>query len=471
MNFKLKLSYLLVFFIILANTLFAQEILIDSKLQKDTITLGEQVELKIQAKTPKNVQALFPDFKDTLKKNVEIIYNFDVQTTENENYNLYNKRLFITSFDTGNYVIPPIYVGLIKEHDTIFSFTDELNLYVKPYILLDTIPIDTIYASVNGFVVRGHDGFKKEIEKAIPDSIKRKFTTDTLEMAKQYVKEQYFQLFSSKVTQSTTMYDQDQIQKIAEAPEHSLFLVDKSGILSEYVVPGSMDTIFVHEYDQVQAGQPLYTVFRIKDINEDLYDTPFNMAEFLYVLKKFFTKYWWIIIIALLLAAGLIYYFLFYKKDKKPAIFRAKPKEPAHLTALRELEKIRKEKIWAKGLIKEFHVQVTDVIRNYIEDRFGINAKEMTTTEILSSFSGTDYLDNENIQKLKQMLELADTVKFAKYQPLQNENDLSLNNAVGIVESTKEEIVDDQTLKHVEAELEVSENIKSDMEKNEKRDE
>ncbi|MDL2262094.1 hypothetical protein LJC11_01160, partial [Bacteroidales bacterium OttesenSCG-928-I21] len=399
-------------------------------------------------KAPKNTLVEFPNFKDTLKKNIEIIHNFEPIITEDGDYNLYNKKLLITSFDTGYYAIPSINLQLIKNQDTVLAPTNETYFYVTPYILLDTIPVDTIYSSANAFVVRGHNGFKKEIEQSIPDSLKQNLVADTLAMVKQYAKEQFIQMFSSQLTQATTMYDQDQILKIAEAPEHSLFLVDKAGILAEFVVLGSLDTLFVNEFDQVQIGQPLYTVFRIKDINEDLYNTPFSFIEIWYSVKNFFAKYWWLILIILLVAAAIVYYFKYYKKGEKPIIFKAKPREPAHSIALRKLEKIRNEKIWIKGHIKEYYVQVTDVIREYIENRFEINAMEMTTREIMTSFSDTEYLNTDDTQKLSQMLDLADAVKFAKYQPLQNENDLTLNNSISFVENTKDENIEteDETL-------------------------
>ncbi|MDD3859651.1 MAG: hypothetical protein PHW83_05590, partial [Bacteroidales bacterium] len=123
--------------------------------------------------------------------------------------------------------------------------------------------------------------------------------------------------------------------------------------------------------------------------------------------------------------------------------------------ALEKLEQIRKEKIWSHGKIKEFHVQITDVIREYIENRFDIYAIEMTTSEILEAINNTN-CNETNKQKLQQILELADAVKFAKYQSLQNENDLSMSNSFDFVESTKEIIEENQQIKQVEAEIEMS---------------
>jgi hypothetical protein len=135
---------------------------------------------------------------------------------------------------------------------------------------------------------------------------------------------------------------------------------------------------------------------------------------------------------------------------------KIKPEEPPHVIALRELEIIRKEKIWSKGQIKEYHVQITDVVREYIEKRFGVFAVEMTTSEILESFENNELISEADFMKLRQILELADNVKFAKYQALQNENDLSLKNSFDFVENTKEIIDENSKIIQTEAVIEIT---------------
>lgn len=463
MNFKIQSIWLLLIITISVNNISAQEVFLDSKLQKDTIILGEQIELNIKAKISKNDKILFPDFKDTLRDKVEILLSFDPQINIDANYNIINKKLLITSFDTGSYIIPKLLIGLIHDNDTSYFETKSLKLNVKPYILLDTIPVDTTYASKFGFVVMGKGGFDDEIEKYIPDSIRNTLPADSLASIKQYIRGEILQLFSSELTKNTGLYNQEIIAKIAGASKQKLYIVDKGGILEEFIVPGSLDTLFVEEYQSVKSGQALFTLFRIKDIKEDLYNTPYNFAEFWYYTKKLFAKYWWIFVIGIVLTISLIYFFVFYKKSKKLSIFKVKPKEPAHIIAFNKLERIKNEKIWAKGLLKEYHVQITDVLREYIENRFGIYAKEMTSSEIISSFNNTNYITNEDVNSLQFILSIADSVKFAKYQPIQSENDLSLRKSFDFVENTKEVI--DEKLKHSEAEIELDDNMSLDTEK------
>lgn len=442
------------------NSLIAQDYILSVNSDKDTIIIGEHNNISIEAKLPKNVELIFPEYKDTLASKVEVLLDGEVQIEEDENYKIYRKKILVTSFDTGLNIIPFIPVRVVENSDTNNYITDTLSFFVKPYVLLDTIPVDTIYANRSGFIVFGKDDFKKEIEQYIPDSIKKSVSADSLNVIKAALKEQLTQLFSSELTQKTGLYNQEEILKIAASSSQKMFIVDKGGIAEDFIVAGSVDTVFVQEYQQVQQKQALFTLFRIKDIDENLYNTPFNWAEFWYYFKIYLKKYWWIIVIILVLIAGAVYYFKYYRKGEKPVLMKVKPQLPAHVIALEKLENIRKQKIWAKGQIKEFHVQLTDVIREYIENRFGIYAAEMTSSEILSAFESGNYIKDVDSFKLKQILEIADAVKFAKYQALQNENDMSMNNAIEFVESTKE-IVEENT-KTIVAEAEVEVDVKKE---------
>lgn len=105
--------------------------------------------------------------------------------------------------------------------------------------------------------------------------------------------------------------------------------------------------------------------------------------------------------------------------------------------AMTELERIRNEKIWQQGKVKDFYTEITDVLREYIELRFQISALEMTSDEVLSMIKSGKVLDSEQEQILSQVLKLADLVKFAKWTPELKENDLSLEQAFLFVEKTK----------------------------------
>ena len=137
----------------------------------------------------------------------------------------------------------------------------------------------------------------------------------------------------------------------------------------------------------------------------------------------------------------LILYSIRRKKKNKPFFtMPVKPKEPPHVIALRELDRIKNEKIWQKEKIKQYYSEVTDVLRIYIEERFEISAMEQTTHETLESFKyRRDLLGEKSFQNLSQILSLADLVKFAKYSPLPDDNNLTLVNSYFFVNETKKE--------------------------------
>jgi len=105
--------------------------------------------------------------------------------------------------------------------------------------------------------------------------------------------------------------------------------------------------------------------------------------------------------------------------------------------------------------VKKYHSELTDTIRQYIEDRFGINAMEQTTEETLEAMKHMEMPDKEVLAKLKEILELADLVKFAKFNPLPDENDLSMVNALFFVNQTKKELL--KSLEEQQKELEEKE--------------
>ncbi|MGF7139788.1 hypothetical protein [Roseimarinus sediminis] len=146
-----------------------------------------------------------------------------------------------------------------------------------------------------------------------------------------------------------------------------------------------------------------------------------------------------------LLLAGLIFLILYAikrKKNNQPVFaFPQKPKEPAHIIALRELDRIREQKIWQQGNVKQFYSEVTDTLRDYIEDRFGIRAPELTTDEIIAAFKyRNDLIDKAVFDNLVNLLSTADLVKFAKFEPLPDDNNLTLVNAYFFVNQTKLEV-------------------------------
>lgn len=167
------------------------------------------------------------------------------------------------------------------------------------------------------------------------------------------------------------------------------------------------------------------------------------------------------LLIALLIALAIVVYYFLKKKKKKGYYFTPKIILPPHIVAIEALDKLKARKLPQVGMNKEFHTELTDIIREYIEARFHINAPEMLTQDIINAVHlATDA--KSSTESLRQMLTLADLVKFAKFEPLQNENDLSLMNAYLFVNQTKLEEKQPEDVKETDSDKkeEVDETIK-----------
>ena len=102
----------------------------------------------------------------------------------------------------------------------------------------------------------------------------------------------------------------------------------------------------------------------------------------------------------------------------------------------KEREKLREKKLWQSGKIKEYYTEVTDILRRYMEARFGILAMESTTDEILESLTDGGHAAAPQLNILRPVLTMADLVKFAKAQPVPAENEETLASASRFVSET-----------------------------------
>ena len=141
-----------------------------------------------------------------------------------------------------------------------------------------------------------------------------------------------------------------------------------------------------------------------------------------------------------------------YRRNHNPEYIR---KDPAHIVALRKLDKYRGNKMWAADKQKIFYSGITDTLREYISARYGVGAMEMTTAEIFADLKHAD-VPAELLGELKELFERADFVKFAKFTADDEDNAKALPTAVRFVTSTYQaEIedssdVDDEVGAHVE---------------------
>ena len=142
------------------------------------------------------------------------------------------------------------------------------------------------------------------------------------------------------------------------------------------------------------------------------------------------------LILMLLFGAGCVF-LIVRLKNNKPIIkiIKIEPKLPPHQEAMKHIEEIKANKNMQREDPKLYYTELTDVIRTYIAERFGFNAMEMTSAEIIEQL--LQVKDKDSLKDLKYLFETADLVKFAKHAPMMNENDMNLVNAVDFINETK----------------------------------
>lgn len=273
---------------------------------------------------------------------------------------------------------------------------------------------------------------------------------------------------------STTLFIGDQTDMHLQVT-HDKQEVVQMPIYGETLMPGIeivdrtiVDTTYLAN-DQVQLNQyltltsfadSLFYISPIPFVNGD--DTIFSEGISLNVVQPFEmdsadmaitdikdiykAKIWWwgiirwILLALLCIGLGIgIYYLARYIAQHKKGEEITKPSEPqrpAEEIALEALDQIKREKIWQSGQTKQYHTQLTDVIRTYIAQRYDFSSNEKTSDEILREMH-IRLQDNRDLyNQLRKMLQLADLVKFAKWETTPDENELSLRIAYDFVHQT-----------------------------------
>jgi len=143
-----------------------------------------------------------------------------------------------------------------------------------------------------------------------------------------------------------------------------------------------------------------------------------------------------IVLIVLIVTAAAYYLYRRYKKKKAEQPVKTKIiKIPAHVRVLTALDNLENEKLWQKGKVKEYHSNITGIIRGYFEERFNLPALELTTSEQMQQLKRVP--SAENILSItNEFLNNADLVKFAKFIPLPSVNEEMMKQAKEIVNST-----------------------------------
>jgi len=166
----------------------------------------------------------------------------------------------------------------------------------------------------------------------------------------------------------------------------------------------------------------------IKDIKAP-FEFPYTIEEFLPLVLA---------IISFVILIYLIFFFIKkYKNKPKKEILKYDITIPADIEALEALKLLENERLWQKGFYKEYYIRLTDILRTYIHRRYSINSFEMTSFEILDSLKDKD-ISKVAIQILEEIFKISDLAKFAKYQPIAEENTKCMSLSIDFIEQTKD---------------------------------
>ncbi len=144
---------------------------------------------------------------------------------------------------------------------------------------------------------------------------------------------------------------------------------------------------------------------------------------------------WIALIVLILLLVGYLLYKYFKQKNVEEIPERRTASIPVHVKTLSLLDELEKKELWQKDRVKEYHTEITFIIRNYFEKRFYFPALELTSGEIILMLRR--YISEQKvIDATEKFFENADLVKFAKYNPLPDVNKEMMKQAYVIVEKT-----------------------------------
>lgn len=144
-------------------------------------------------------------------------------------------------------------------------------------------------------------------------------------------------------------------------------------------------------------------------------------------------EYWWAFLGGLIILGLLVWGLIRHKKQ---------PETKSHIVltpyelAIKHLHELKEKKLWEQGHEREYFTELTDILRIYLQDRFGVNAMEMTTDQIIKHLTQNGETKDKK-SYLQSILEMADFVKFAKMRPLPSDNVDAYENAIRFVEETK----------------------------------
>ncbi len=202
-----------------------------------------------------------------------------------------------------------------------------------------------------------------------------------------------------------------------------------------YYLPPMKVKVDSKDYESKSLALKVLTL-DVDTLHVDKFFGPKDIADVPYSWQDWKSIFWMSILLILLLF--FVGYIALQLHNNKPILkrWRLKTILPPHLWAMKEIEKL-KEDVLKKDDAKEYYSELTDVLRSYIQRRYGFSAMEMTSNEIIDRLMTN--ADTQSIRELKELFQTADLAKFAKLQTLLSENDENLLRAMNFINATKVE--------------------------------
>lgn len=202
-----------------------------------------------------------------------------------------------------------------------------------------------------------------------------------------------------------------------------------------YPIPGMKVKVDGKPYEANQLALKVMTI-DVDTLHPNQFYPPKTVQENPFLWSEWSFAFW--LSLLLLIVCGAMLYLRNRLKKNKPIIARIRiiKRVPAHEKALKEINDIKQHHSTSnQETQKEYYTHLTNALREYIVSRFGFNAMEMTSSEIIENLRASG--DQKMIDELRMLFSTADLVKFAKYEIPMNENDANLVNAINFIDQTK----------------------------------
>lgn len=287
-------------------------------LSNDSILIGDQVKLKLSARLDHNAASiLFPAIPDTFSR-IEVLEKGKIDTIRNKEYNIYQKEILITCFDSGSYNFPLWHIQF----------------------------------------------------------------------------------------------------------------VDGSGTMQS--LPLTSTTLYVNTIPEVDTTLPIKPIYEIEPE-----EAPDFMTKVREIYERNKTAAWIIVVVLLLFILSFLFYRFYWRNRKRQP---GKSTELPFVRAKRLVTELEQSGLWQQQQYKAYYSQLSEVLKNYFEEQFGINANEMTTRDFLHLLKRNN--DWRRIHgEMRQILQIADITKFAKGLPGEEDHVLSVRNAIKIIEQTRPQVL------------------------------